>query len=590
MFIKLGVILFVVQITTSQKESSEWDLAVATNDQVELLYSNGSLLGSAVQQFNKLKALTFDSIRHQFLVSDVDQKNDTIYSVQLTKPTDVIPIVTNLPDDVKGLAIDPITDILYWADSLNKSIKYISLKDPLHESKVFLQFDNQNPHGISIDVCRRYIYWTNSDIDNPTIERASLDNQTQEVIVSNGLYMPTGITVDQFAQRIVWADKREGIYYRIESSNLDGSQREVLHEGTHQRPFGVAVDAEAVYWTDINNNALWRKKKRIEEHPEKLRHFKENPFGLVSNKLVKNITECTLFFDVKEHYNGPAKEYFKIEMDYDDKDEVIHCLNGGEIEEDGCKCKRGFTGDQCEISLCNNYCLRGNCHISSIGYPQCRCPLGFVGSRCERNLCDNFCLNDGECFKNSNSTFGVGCQCQDGYFGRRCEMNFNAKELCDIFCKEKRSDVLMSENNKLICRCDEGSFNLLKDGGDLTAYELVGDHPSILNHFRDPGFLVLSACMLVMLVLIITLSIIVCKLRRRPRIKKRIIVNKNVTPLTYRPQPNSQQCEITIENCCNMNVCETPCFEPPQLRGFQVSKKEEKKTLLSNIENGEDLY
>lgn len=39
------------------------------------------------------------------------------------------------------------------------------------------------------------------------------------------------------------------------------------------------------------------------------------------------------------------------------------------------------------------------------------------------------------------------------------------------------------------------------------------------------------------------------------RIRKRIIVNKNVTPLTCRPNP--QQCEITIENCCNMNVCET---------------------------------
>lgn len=40
------------------------------------------------------------------------------------------------------------------------------------------------------------------------------------------------------------------------------------------------------------------------------------------------------------------------------------------------------------------------------------------------------------------------------------------------------------------------------------------------------------------------------------RIKKRIIVNKNVTPLTARPD----QCEITIENCCNMNICETVSY------------------------------
>lgn len=78
-----------------------------------------------------------------------------------------------------------------------------------------------------------------------------------------------------------------------------------------------------------------------------------------------------------------------------------------------------------------------------------------------------------------------------------------------------------------------------------------------IGNFQEPSFIILSVCLLVMLILIIVLSAFVCKLRRRPRIKKRIIVNKNVTPLTYTPTPNSQQCEITIENCCNMNVCET---------------------------------
>lgn len=49
----------------------------------------------------------------------------------------------------------------------------------------------------------------------------------------------------------------------------------------------------------------------------------------------------------------------------------------------------------------------------------------------------------------------------------------------------------------------------------------------------------------------------VCVLRKRPRIRKRIIVNKNVTPLTSCPPLPQDQCEITIENCCNMNICET---------------------------------
>lgn len=50
---------------------------------------------------------------------------------------------------------------------------------------------------------------------------------------------------------------------------------------------------------------------------------------------------------------------------------------------------------------------------------------------------------------------------------------------------------------------------------------------------------------------------------KRPRIKKTFVVRKQArlnstsdTPLTNRPLA-TEQCEITIENCCNMNICET---------------------------------
>lgn len=49
-------------------------------------------------------------------------------------------------------------------------------------------------------------------------------------------------------------------------------------------------------------------------------------------------------------------------------------------------------------------------------------------------------------------------------------------------------------------------------------------------------------------------------LRKRPRIKRQFIGKQppmNPTPLTDRPTPASDICEISIENCCNMNICET---------------------------------
>lgn len=68
---------------------------------------------------------------------------------------------------------------------------------------------------------------------------------------------------------------------------------------------------------------------------------------------------------------------------------------------------------------------------------------------------------------------------------------------------------------------------------------------------------VLVVACAVLLVATVALFRRVHLLRKRPRIKKRIIVNKNVTPLTDCSPLPQDQCEITIENCCNMNICET---------------------------------
>lgn len=43
----------------------------------------------------------------------------------------------------------------------------------------------------------------------------------------------------------------------------------------------------------------------------------------------------------------------------------------------------------------------------------------------------------------------------------------------------------------------------------------------------------------------------------RPRIKKTYVVHKSVRPTPLTCRPATEQCEITIENCCNMNICDT---------------------------------
>lgn len=74
---------------------------MAIGNQIELLASNGTLIGLAYQQFKKLKALAFDDVRHQFILSDMDDIYDTIYRIDLRENKEPTAIVADLPDDVK---------------------------------------------------------------------------------------------------------------------------------------------------------------------------------------------------------------------------------------------------------------------------------------------------------------------------------------------------------------------------------------------------------------------------------------------------------------------------------------------------------
>lgn len=73
-------------------------------------------MGSAAQDFNDLKALAFDPVRHHFLVSDMlsyeGNTMDSIYNIHLNKELDIIPIIKDLSDDI--LVSTKISFTLYY--------------------------------------------------------------------------------------------------------------------------------------------------------------------------------------------------------------------------------------------------------------------------------------------------------------------------------------------------------------------------------------------------------------------------------------------------------------------------------------------
>lgn len=275
------------------------------------------------------------------------------------------------------------------------------------------------------------------------------------MLVDEDIHRPAGISFDYSTQRLYWADIKEGIYFTIESINLDGKERKLEHEGTHSKPFGVAVDSQAVYWTDVNNNALWKlPKSQTYSAPEQIRHFVEKPLGIIAKNIqvvefddCKNLKKATLSYN---HNKTIQEDYTRLPDANRQQEEEITCFNGGiKGKENYCQCPRGYAGKACELNLCYNYCVHGDCYTSALGYPQCRCLKHFGGKRCEIDICEGFCLNGGVCGRGLGIRDLPTCSCLEGFTGSRCEV---ANDICNVFCQKRKDDVLVSEQKEIVCR------------------------------------------------------------------------------------------------------------------------------------------
>ena len=85
------------------------------------------------------------------------------------------------------------------------------------------------------------------------IQRASMDGQEQEVVVGSNLVWPNGLTIDYTSQSLYWAD---AMLDRIESSNVDGSNRHVLTTFGVHHPFSLAILGSNLYWSDWTPRAI----------------------------------------------------------------------------------------------------------------------------------------------------------------------------------------------------------------------------------------------------------------------------------------------------------------------------------------------
>ncbi|PFX27283.1 Low-density lipoprotein receptor-related protein 6 [Stylophora pistillata] len=148
------------------------------------------------------------------------------------------------------LAIDHLTRNIYFTDSSKYRIDVATL-DGKHRTGLI---STVWPEGLALDLKNGHIYWASQGFP-PTIERADLDGNNQQVIITltEDSY-PSGLTVDYDLNRLYWTDRGVFEVYYIDlqtRQNYAFITREIID------PIDLAIHHDTVYVTDLGSGDAW---------------------------------------------------------------------------------------------------------------------------------------------------------------------------------------------------------------------------------------------------------------------------------------------------------------------------------------------
>jgi hypothetical protein len=163
--------------------------------------------------------------------------------------------------NAQALAIDAPNQLIYWADTVTRTIGRTVLVPNSNIQSGFIQTPDV-PSGLAVDTTNGYLYWTIGSIN--TIGRAKVID-TPSIVVTpsylSGLEDAAGIAVD--GTYFYWANGVSG----IGRAPLDGSSSPngqfitgasvgQSAVGSANEPTGMAVDAGYIYWVNHRDYAI----------------------------------------------------------------------------------------------------------------------------------------------------------------------------------------------------------------------------------------------------------------------------------------------------------------------------------------------
>ncbi|KAK3853890.1 hypothetical protein Pcinc_039590 [Petrolisthes cinctipes] len=146
--------------------------------------------------------------------------------------------------EVAGMAVDWVSNIVYWTDPVNDVIEVVHLSRS--DQYVIVAEGLDQPGAIAIHPGAGMFFWADTG-QEARIERAGLDGSNRSVVAA-GLQHPADITVDYQSGLLYWVDRRAAT---LEKAAFDGSGRIVVMNTDDLRsPVAVFVFNNYIIWAD----------------------------------------------------------------------------------------------------------------------------------------------------------------------------------------------------------------------------------------------------------------------------------------------------------------------------------------------------